>query len=117
MTAPCWFSTKVRYAVLSETDGLRFYMDSILLFRSEDDWEDAFRRALDEGIRKEQAYENADGKRVVWKLASVISLDRIGEMLGDSQEVYSERVSAPDDQLLQFDSEFHPERSQPTQTF
>jgi hypothetical protein len=74
----------------------RFYVDSILLQRNEDDWEDAFRRALNEGLKKQQEYENADGNRVVWKLASIVSLDRIGETLGDSQEVYSERVSAPD---------------------
>jgi len=117
MTESCWFSAKLRYAVLSETDGLGFYMDSILLLRSEDDWEDAFRRALGEELRKQQAYENADGERVVWKLASIISLDRIGETLGDSQEVYSERVLAHNDQPLPFDWEFRPERSQPTQTF
>jgi hypothetical protein len=110
-----WFSTKLRYAVLREGAGLQFYMDSVRVLRAAD-YEHAFRRALAEGLRDEKAYTNADGQRVLWKLASIISLDRIGEDFADSQEVYSEPVKVTEDHAVPFQHEFHPETSTPTQT-
>ena len=110
-----WFSAKLRYAVLAERRGLRFYMDSVRLFRAED-YDQAFLRALDIGREGEQHYANADGEAVMWKLALVVSLDKIGSVIEDNQEVYSEPIEVSEAISEAFDREFHPEASQPTQT-
>lgn len=115
MTGGFWFSAKLRYAVLKEPVGLQMYMDSICLFRATD-YDQAFQRALDYGIKDEKSYSNADTQRILWKLASIISLDRIGEDLQDGQEICSEPIDVPADQILPFGHEFHPEASKPTQT-
>lgn len=80
------------------------------------DFDDAFHRALGEGLKDEKEYTNGDGERVVWRLASVISLDYVGEDLAHGQEVYSERVMVSEGQLVSFECKFHPETSVPTQT-
>jgi hypothetical protein len=115
MTGGYWFSAKLRYAVLTEPVGLQMYMDSVRLFRATD-YDLAFRRVLDDGLKDEKSYSNADGQRVLWKLASIISLDRIGEHLSDGQEVYSEPITVTSDDMVPFEHEFHPEASEPTQT-
>jgi len=92
MTKTVWFSTKIRYAVLVESTGLLHYMDSVRLLKAVD-FRNAFQRALEAGLKGEKAYANADGKQVRWKLASIISLDWIGDQPADGQEVYSEPVN------------------------
>jgi hypothetical protein len=115
VTESGWYSTKIRYAVLIEGTGLVRYMDSVLLLKA-DDFDDLFRRTLDRGKRDEKEFLNGDGQRVRWRLASIISVDWVGEEIADWQEVYSEPVSVPEDEDVPFEHEFQPETSSPTQT-
>jgi hypothetical protein len=106
----------MRYAVLVESTGLLHYMDSVRLLKAVD-FRNALQYALEAGLKDEKTYANGDGKQVRWRLASIISLDWIGDQLADGQEVYSEPVDVSEDQVVAFEHEFHPETSQPTQTF
>ena len=115
MNQPGWFSTKVRLVCLIESIGAHRYMDSVYLFQSAD-FEAAFTRALELGRSQEKSYLNADNQQVVWKLKEVVSLDNIAAKSLDGAEVYSEPVDLGDDESIPFYSEFHPEKSQPTQT-
>jgi hypothetical protein len=110
-----WYSAKLRFAVLIESKGLDGYMDSLLLFRA-DDFVGAFQRALDLGRRREVTYLNSEGHSVAWRLAEVVSLDVIRVESLDGAEVYSEPV-VHQDPNVPMETDFHPELSQPTQTF
>jgi len=90
-------------------------MDSIYVFRSAD-FQTAFKRALDLGKSQERSYLNTDQKRVMWKLAEIVSLDMIAAESLDGVEVYSEPVELALGEAFLLDVEWHPERSQPTQT-
>lgn len=68
------------------------------------------------GKSQERSYLNADNQQVVWKLKEIISLDSIVAKSLDGAEVYSEPVDPGNDESIPFFSEFHPEKSQPTQT-
>lgn len=110
-----WFSAKVRLICLIENKGATRYMDSLLLFRAAD-FASAFDRALSLGKNREQAYENEEHLRVVWRLVEVISLDQLATDDLDGTEVYSEPVALTPGGSISFDTEFKPERSRPTQT-
>jgi hypothetical protein len=110
-----WFSAKVRLVCLIEPTGALRYMDSIYVFRSAD-FQTAFKRALDLGKSQERSYLNADQKRVMWKLAEIVSLDMIAAESLDGVEVYSEPVELAPGEAFPLDVALHPERSQPTQT-
>jgi hypothetical protein len=90
-------------------------MDSIHLFRALD-FDDAMNRAVQCGKQHEEDYVNADGERVRWRLAAIVSLDLLSEQLSDGVEVYSEPVDAGAEANGSFDRKFHPEESKPTQT-
>lgn len=110
-----WFSTKVRLVCLIENIGATRYMDSVYLFRAED-FTKAFQRALQLGYSQEEQYANVDGKQVKWKLKEIISLDIIREDSLDGAEIYSEPVELAPGESIAFNDEFHPEKSEPTQT-
>ena len=110
-----WFSAKVRLVCLIELTGAVRYMDSIYVFRSAD-FQTAFQRALDLGKSQERSYLNADQKKVIWKLAEIISLDMITAESLDGVEVYSEPADLTPGEAISIDVALHPERSQPTQT-
>src|SRR5271157_4406264 len=98
MTKGKWFSAKLRFAVLIETEGLVRYADSLHLFRSRE-FDQAFKRALEIGRNNEQSYLNGDGHKVVWKLERIVTLDIVRARSLDGAEVYSEFVSAADPNL------------------
>jgi len=52
----------------------------------------------------------------MWKLAEIVSLDMIAAESLDGVEVYSEPVELALGEAFLLDVEWHPERSQPTQT-
>lgn len=110
-----WFSAKIRVACLVDGVGLARYMDSVHLFIASD-YANAMARALALGHAHEEEYLNADNVRVRWKLAAIVSLDSLGDELRDGIEVYSEPVEPSPEELVAFDHEFHPERSEPTQS-
>ena len=53
---------------------------------------------------------------MMWKLAEIVSLDMIAAESLDGVEVYSEPVELALGEAFLLDVEWHPERSQPTQT-
>ena len=91
------------------------YDESIVVFRASS-WDHAFERALELGRQQETTYENVYGHTVRWKLVEIINLDLIGKKV-DGAEVASKldykRVKEP----ISSDAEFHPENSEPTQSF
>ena len=115
MRSQNWFSTKIRMVCLIEPNGAQRYMDSVFVFQSED-FDVAFRRALDVGRGQEKEYLNADGKRVKWRLKEIISLDILEVESLDGVEGYSEPVNLNDTEAIPFDADLHPEASRPTQT-
>jgi hypothetical protein len=84
------------------------YMDSIDVFRSTD-VQTAFKRALELGKSQERPYLNVDQKKVMWKLAEVISLDMIAAESLDGVEVYSEPVELAPGEGFPLDVVLHPE--------
>lgn len=92
-------------------------MDSVYLFKCKYDWDIAFQKALEIGKKQEDDYVNLDGQRVKLKLKEIISLDVIKQLSPDGTEVYSEPVWFKADEVIEFDAEFYPEKSEPTQTF
>ena len=110
-----WFSAKVRLVCLIEPTGAVRYMDAVYVFRSVD-FQTAFKRALELGKSQERAYLNVDKKKVVWKLAEIVSLDMIEAASLDGTEVYSEPVDLAPGETFPMDTTFHPEHSEPTQT-
>ncbi|MBN9164885.1 MAG: hypothetical protein BGO98_48270 [Myxococcales bacterium 68-20] len=110
-----WFSAKVRIACLVEGVGLSQYMDCLHIFIAVD-FADAQARAIALGHTHEEECLNADNARVRWKFAEIVTLDCLGEELRDGVEVYSEPSGPSPNELVSFDHEFYPERSQPTQT-
>lgn len=115
MTKTSYFSAKLRFAVLVEPEGASRLNDSVYVFKAIE-FTDAFERALKIGRAAEQEYKNVDGGLVQWRLMEVISLDIISADDFDGVEVYSEPIQLAEKDRLPFDSEFAPERSQPTQT-
>lgn len=91
------------------------YNESIVVFRARD-WNHAFERALELGKQQEVTYENVYGHTVSWKLVGIKNLDIIGQKV-DGAEVASrldyKRVKEP----IPTDAEFHPEQSNPSQSF
>jgi hypothetical protein len=107
-----WWGVKLRMVVVVEGTGRATVNDGVFVLRA-DDWEDAFRRALELGYRQEQDYVNGDGERVRWRFAEVLQLhggiDPDRDL--DGQEVMNELVAQEID--LAFDAELHPERTKP----
>src|SRR5215470_15377164 len=115
MSEQRWFSTRIRMICLIEPEGGHSYMDSVIVFRSTD-FDSAFTRALEMGREREESYLNESDCRVVWRLKEIISLDIIDFENLDGVEVYSEPVDLNPGELIPFNTEFHPEQSQPTQS-
>ena len=116
MSELSWFSAKIRFVCLIDRTGTDVYNDSVLLFRAED-WEDAFQRAIQLGREEEEEYFNDSGERVRWRLKEVIFLNIILKDSLDGVEVHSEWVDVPKGEVLPFETVFHPEESDPQQTF
>jgi hypothetical protein len=114
MNGETWFSTRLRFAIIIESQGLVRYSDSVYLL-SAADFDSAFQRALVIGQKNQRQYENADRQQVVWKFAEVLALDVIRADSLDGAEVYSEPVPAVDPSWT-INQAFHPEASRPTQT-
>ena len=109
-----WFSTKIRRVCLIESKGADLYMDSVFVFCAED-FDEAFRKALYLGRNQEEEYVNVDNAKVMWKFKEIISLDIVRQDNLDGAEVYSEPIEILGEREP-FDSVFHPENSNPTQT-
>ena len=109
-----WFSAKVRLAAVLDEDRVDSFMDCLHVFRAAD-WDEAFQRALALGRSHESEYRNADGERLRWRLAQVLTLDRVVGSL-DGAEVFSESFAADQFRDDRSSDPFAPERSVPRQT-
>ena len=110
-----WFSAKLRFVCLIEGHGATRYMDSVFIFQATD-FQPAFEKVLKLGRTREEQYSNEAKEIVAWRLAFVISLDRLGSELSDGAEIYSEPVPLQAGESIPFDAVFEPENSRPTQT-
>ena len=108
-----WYSSKIRLACLIQGVGLTRYMDSVVLFRAKD-FKGAMKRALEFGKRQEEEYLNAEKELVRWRFKEVVSLDIIEHDDLDGVEVHSDFIDS--DEQVDFNVEFTPEKSKPTQT-
>ena len=97
-----WYQARLRWAMMADEEGLRYWQESTVLFRSGDEGE-AFQQALRIGRRREGGGEE-DGRFVGLRLAEVVTLDRLGSTIPDEFEVMAERRSAvePLDDSYQF---------------
>jgi len=107
-----WFYAKVRWAVMVEGRGIRFWQEAGFLFRSED-FDSAFQRALaigegyqgggEEGIRRPRWVET--------RLAEVVMLDCLGVELEEETEMYWTR--RPAREKIPFEHQFEPAGREP----
>ncbi len=108
-----WYSARLRFAILTDRRGLERYLDSVILLRAPSR-QVAFEQALAQGRDREQAYQNEEGLRVRWRLASVLSLDQLADGNLHGAEVLSMPVAG--DQELDWEHQFQPDRSIPEET-
>jgi hypothetical protein len=108
-----WFSAQTRLVCF--IDGVpQYFRDTIHLLRAEG-WDEALKRAIALGRRKEAEYQNANSVLVRWKLREVLTLDILAEGELDGAEVHSEL--APLEVALPLEEdELDPERSEPVRT-
>lgn len=113
-----FYSARLLLIALVEDSKLtkrNLYNESIVVFRARD-WDDAFTRALELGKQQETTYENSKGYTVRWRLVEIVNLDLVGKKV-DGAEVASQldyrRVKEP----IPPATEFHPEDSEPSQSF
>lgn len=117
-----WFSTRLRFVLLVETEGATMYSDSVYIFQVNNDgdntdlWSEALRYALRLGSQHEEEYLNAENHRVSLRLKEVATLDMIQASSLDGAEVYSEFAPLGDGEEIPFDTQFDPGNSCPTQT-
>jgi hypothetical protein len=97
---------------LVEGIGLDGFSQSVFVFRAPSR-DGAFVRALELGRDLEATYPNADGKEVRWRLSAVLTLDELSGGDPDGAEVYSEPFVPRPEEVVPFDTMFHPENSQP----
>ena len=107
-----WYGGMCRMLCIIDGVGAVESEESVWVFRAAD-WDDAKRRLLELGRTQDTEYENADGRRVRWTLATLERLDELDDELGD-REVYS-KISAidPPDESVVIDQRFSPEVSNP----
>jgi hypothetical protein len=108
-----WFSAGLRTVCLIEDEGASVLMDTVRILRASG-WDEALRRAVDLGRADEKEYLNGDNHRVRWRLDRILTLDQLRVEDLDGAEVYSE-FREPTEPLA-FDTQFDPERSEPTHT-
>lgn len=115
-TAAPWFSVKIRVVVMIEGDGGHTLNDCVFLLRATN-FDAAFDRAVALGQSEECEYMNADGERVLWQFAEILSLNLLGAgELGDVVDAYTEAVPLQEADRVPFDTAFHPERSKHAET-
>jgi hypothetical protein len=87
----------------------------VVTFRARD-LAHAFTRALEIGRSHEVEYQNINEQRVRWALVEIETLDLVGRRL-DGAEVASRLKSRRSRSPIPFSRRFHPEKSQPAQSF
>jgi hypothetical protein len=104
-----WYSARVRAVVLEEGNGAIDLRDSVFVFRAPESWDVALRRAIELGrARLESEYVNMNGKRVRWRVCSVLTLDQLTDQEIDGAEVWTEGRFPEDPNEHSFDQVFEP---------
>ena len=80
------------------------------------DFAHAFSRALEIGRSHEVEYLNCKGRKVRWALVEVENVDLVGKRADDA-EVASRLSRRRSKKAIPFGTEFHPEASEPLQSF
>lgn len=105
-----WHSTRLRMSRLVDPYGCDTLVDHVLVFRAphENSW---VKKPVEIGRALER--EEIGDKRVVWRLAEVVTQDLLRQKNLDGVEVYSEPVHLSEASIIPFGTTFQPERSTP----
>jgi murein tripeptide amidase MpaA len=87
----------------------------VVMFRARD-FKHAFERALQIGRSHEAEYRNFKGEKVRWALVEVVKLDLVGRKV-EGREVASHLRTRRSKKPIAFSTTFHPEQSDPGQSF
>jgi hypothetical protein len=112
-----WFAVRLRFAVMTDREGLTRFVDSVVMLQAPSR-EQAFEKALERGHQGEQAYQSVDGMRVRWGFAAIVAMDEIQENRWDGLELASIPIEAAerDREAFHFDHTFQPELSRPAES-
>jgi hypothetical protein len=87
----------------------------VVVFRARD-FDHAFERALRIGRSHEAEYRNYKGEKVRWALVEIVNLDIVGRRV-EGREVASHLHTRRSKKPVSFSAKFHPEESDPGQSF
>lgn len=108
-----WYSAMLCFIYINSVRGQVLQDDCVFLVRAHS-FEDAFRKFLAVGRRKETSYKNDEGHDIKVLLAEILTMDRIGQDL-DGAEVHSDLQEIEDPEIT-FETPIDPARSRPDQT-
>src|SRR5258708_2564416 len=110
-----WYSAQLRYTIIVDGRGQSGLADSIILVEARS-FTEAQAKTIKIGKAKQQDYINDEGRRVVWRLSDVLTLDVIREANLDGAEVHCHLRESLDPNV-EIDAVFRPEDAAPRQTF
>lgn len=110
-----WFSTRLRFAIMTESVGAGTLNDCLFMLKAKN-FDAAFDGAVSIGYASEKEYRNSEGQLIQWRFKEIISLDVIQAKDLDGCEIYSEPVHLDDHDVIPFESKFNPRASKPFQT-
>ena len=108
-----WYSGALRFFTVTADKGRVDGEDSIYLIRATD-WDDAFRRFLDIGHKKETSYTNWHERETRVRFISIRTIDVLDEENLDGIEVSCVPLDGDDPQFT-FETPVSPENSTPGQ--
>ena len=108
-----WYSATLRFYDVSSAEGRIGGEDSVFIVRAES-WEQARKKLLAAGRRKEESYKNVYGHEIRHRLVGVIIMDRIGDVDLDGVEVSCTPLFEEDPNVT-FDTPLDPDNSVPGQ--
>jgi hypothetical protein len=108
-----WYSGTLRFFTVTAAEGRVDGEDSIYLVRASD-WEEAFRRFLEIGYKKETTYKNWLEQETRVRFISIRTMDVLDEEDLDGIEVSCVPLDGEDPQFT-FETPVNPESSKPGQ--
>jgi hypothetical protein len=113
-----FYSARLLFVVLVDDGRPRkthTWDEIVVVFRARD-FIHAFSRALEIGRSHETEYLNCDQHKVRWALVEVENVDIIGKRV-EGSEVASRLRRRRSKEAIPFGKQFHPEDSEPSQSF
>jgi len=111
MSSNRWFRGTLRFYWATQKDGCLDCEDSVYIVRAHD-LDEALRRLVAIGRKREKTYKNVEGQETRERFASVTTLDALRCEDLDGVEVSSRPVDELDPGFT-FDAELRPEASRP----